>query len=499
MKTLKLYESWLNEKSSQETEKIVYNPETITDSFKSILDKLVNILSNKTKLEVVYSPVIENFKQNDSKEFFGVRFITSNAYIFRLNWERKELGLSNIHSIDFWKDEDNHVPTFKLEVENPSMVKIVSTIVEVLDKSGVPEKISIEDIILNTLDVEDSVNESLEGEELEEFKALNKKYVIEGADSLSQEERKRLVYLQATKIGYRDVAEALNSVKVKEVSSEVSLDNEEDEKIERLIQRLNDNSEDVQTKFKNMEVMITSTVLGNTNALIITGTAGIGKTEALFSVMDRFGYKVDEDYRLITGSSTAYGAYREFFMYRDDKLMVFDDCDDLFKDTTSINLLKGVLNTKKRRLVSWVSNNTFSRKDKTEEEIQALLKKGKIPNSFEFTSSVIFITNITREDIMENKNLQAIISRASIVDITLDEEELIERLKFLIDKIDVGIPEEEKWEIYNVMKSAYESGALDGKLDIRTFVKMVGAKKTANYFKGSDMEVDWVKLAVNHS
>ena len=71
---------------------------------------------------------------------------------------------------------------------------------------------------------------------------------------------------------------------------------------------------------------------------------------------------------------------------------MFDDCDSILLDDVALNLLKGALDSGKKRKISWLS------------ESSALRREG-IPDSFEFKGSVIFITNL-KFDKMKSQKLR---------------------------------------------------------------------------------------------
>jgi hypothetical protein len=89
---------------------------------------------------------------------------------------------------------------------------------------------------------------------------------------------------------------------------------------------------------------------------------------------------------------------------------VFDDCDSILLDDVALNLLKGALDSGKKRTISWLS------------ESSALRREG-IPERFEFKGSVIFITNLKFDKMKSQKlkdHLDALQSRCHYLDLTLD-------------------------------------------------------------------------------
>jgi hypothetical protein len=90
-------------------------------------------------------------------------------------------------------------------------------------------------------------------------------------------------------------------------------------------------------------------------------------------------------------------------------VLVFDDCDSILFDDVCLNLLKGALDSGKKRKISWMAESR-------------VLKEEGIPNSFTFNGSVIFITNL-KFDQSKGKlrdHLEALQSRCHYLDLTMD-------------------------------------------------------------------------------
>jgi hypothetical protein len=91
-------------------------------------------------------------------------------------------------------------------------------------------------------------------------------------------------------------------------------------------------------------------------------------------------------------------------------VLVFDDCDTILLDDVSLNLLKGALDSGKKRKISWLSDSN-------------MLRREGVPDSFDFKGSVIFITNLKFDTMKSQKlrdHLDALQSRCHYLDLTLD-------------------------------------------------------------------------------
>jgi hypothetical protein len=155
-------------------------------------------------------------------------------------------------------------------------------------------------------------------------------------------------------------------------------------------------------------------------SMIITGNGGIGKTFTVINTLTALGKTEigtgidgDEngDYIIFKGYSTAKMLYRNLYE-NNGKLVIFDDCDSVLKDAIASNILKGALDSNEKRVISWGAE--FKGDD-------------DLPNRFEFTGQVIFISNLP-----QNKFPQPLLSRSLRVDLTLTTAEVVDRIEDIL-------------------------------------------------------------------
>jgi hypothetical protein len=169
-------------------------------------------------------------------------------------------------------------------------------------------------------------------------------------------------------------------------------------------------------RFEILHDMTKAACEGNIRAMIVTGPPGIGKSFGVeleiekASLFDKIQNKrVRSD--VVKGAATPIGLYQKLYEFSDkDCVLVFDDCDMLFYDDLSLNLLKAALDTSKRRKICWNSESS-------------VLEREGIPRTFDFKGSIIFITNLKFENIKSKKlqdHLMALESRCHYLDLTLD-------------------------------------------------------------------------------
>ena len=172
----------------------------------------------------------------------------------------------------------------------------------------------------------------------------------------------------------------------------------------------------IRERFDILTEMTKATVSGDIRAMIVSGPPGVGKSFGVEREIDKaclFDKLASKRLKaeVVKGSATPIGLYQVLYKFSDENsVVVFDDCDSILLDDVALNLLKGALDSGKKRRISWLS------------ESSALRREG-IPDSFEFKGSVIFITNLKFDKMKSQKlrdHLDALQSRCHYLDLTLD-------------------------------------------------------------------------------
>ena len=176
--------------------------------------------------------------------------------------------------------------------------------------------------------------------------------------------------------------------------------------------------ERLRERFEMLEDMTKATKRGDVRAMIVSGPPGVGKSHGVEKVLGnheliaQLGNKPAK-YEVVKGAMSAIGLYCKLYKHADkDNVLVFDDCDSVFSDELSLNILKAALDSKKNRKICW---NTDSFK----------LRNEGVPDSFDFKGSAIFITNIKFDNVKSKKmrdHLEALESRCHYIDLTIDTD-----------------------------------------------------------------------------
>ena len=167
---------------------------------------------------------------------------------------------------------------------------------------------------------------------------------------------------------------------------------------------------------------------GSIRGLVIAGPPGIGKTHNVMEMLTEGAVGAEggthRGWDVVKGHVTPIGLYQKLFQFRTKgNILVFDDCDSVWADETSANILKAVLDSCDRRTVQWNSESHA-------------LRREDIPNSFEFRGSIVFITNKdfrTGNSTKMQAHYDAVLSRCHYLDLEMSRKtDLMLRIKQIV-------------------------------------------------------------------
>ncbi len=198
-----------------------------------------------------------------------------------------------------------------------------------------------------------------------------------------------------------------------------------------------------------------------TPSLLVSGEGGLGKTYTVQEKLREAGLEEGIDYKVVKGYSTPKALYATLYE-NSDGLIIFDDCDSVLKDPTSLNILKGALDSYEKRVISWLSRGFIS---------------DDLPDSFEFTGRVIFISNLPL-----NKVDGAVRSRTISVDLSMSLQDKIDRMRAIIHNIVPKYPMRVKTKVLDYLDENKENAK---EFNMRTLEKSI---KVLSYYIDKNQE-----------
>jgi hypothetical protein len=167
-------------------------------------------------------------------------------------------------------------------------------------------------------------------------------------------------------------------------------------------------------RFDILQTMTNAAILGDARALIVSGPAGLGKSFTVEKELEAWDSNGD-NHTIVKGYVRTTGLYKLLYQHREaNKVLVFDDADSIFYDDASLNLLKAVCDTTEKRVVSYLAETNMVDEESAE----------RIPRSFVFNGTIIFITNLDFDALIDRghklaPHLQALVSRSHYMDLAM--------------------------------------------------------------------------------
>jgi hypothetical protein len=452
-------------------------------NFKDGIDKIQSYLNKKFGTTLVKMDEVDQF-ENDEGSFYGVRLFWPNSTdCIRLNFS----STNHIATVDYWGADGGHVPTVHIKFPaDTSLVKILPAVVEIIQN----EKLGTfyADTVSGKL-IDDSG-------QLEESKMLTeKKVTIDGKEYISQQAAAMELFKQGKSYSDLESIPELSAASIFYAAKRVgiakpieSTRGKGERKIGKDIESAEKKFADPKIIFDDLAKLVTMVAKGAANSLLVLGQSGIGKTHTVMQSIKSAGLKEEDDYIVIKGFSTAAGMYRTLYI-NNDKLVIYDDADAVFKDANGVNILKAALDSYEKRVLTWSTMRSFDPESMDTAEIEAALDEGRLPRKFEFTGRIIFISNLPR-----SKMDAALLTRViAAPDVTLKNEDIIKRMKDILPSISPEVPMKTKMMVFEQLEA--EAEGRDKQLSIRT---LVNAIKFANFGIENGM-ADWKGLIDRHA
>lgn len=137
---------------------------------------------------------------------------------------------------------------------------------------------------------------------------------------------------------------------------------------------------------------------------IITGAPGLGKSHSVQKALEDAGKIAAKDYYIVKGHITPTQLFKILYLFREKgKVVVLDDCDDVFNTEIGLNILKAAMDPT-NKTVSYFSQRYMVIND-------------RVVQDFVFDGTIILCTNVTLSTGRvgrKSEHMAAITSRAPI-------------------------------------------------------------------------------------
>jgi hypothetical protein len=228
-------------------------------------------------------------------------------------------------------------------------------------------------------------------------------------------------------------------------------------------------SKRILVRFGILEEFAEASTTGDCRSLIVSGPPGLGKsftTEQVLKTMDPGMYSLIKGYIKTTGLIRAIWKNRQ-----PGNLIVLDDADMIFKDENSLNLLKAVCDTCEDRTISYIT------------EAEMFDDNGDaIPKTFSFEGSVIFLTNLDFDAMIErghalSEHMAALVSRSHYIDLSMKckRDFLIRIEQVMKEGLLKSLPVAQQSEVYDWIVANKDQLR---ELSLRMAIKVANVRKT---------------------
>lgn len=234
-------------------------------------------------------------------------------------------------------------------------------------------------------------------------------------------------------------------------------------------------------RFDILDTLTQAALFGDARSVIVSGPAGLGKSYTVDKVLASWDPE-NINHIIVKGFVRATGLYKMLHDHREKgKVIVFDDADSVFFDDVSLNLLKSVCDTTEERQVFWLAETRMQ-----DEEGMIL------PRSFTFEGTIIFITNLDFDEMIDRghklaPHMAALVSRSHYIDLTMKtKRDYLVRIRQVVSDgmlREQGLNAEQETE---VMEYINQKQNVLRELSLRMAVKIGNLIKTGR---------DWKRLA----
>jgi len=263
------------------------------------------------------------------------------------------------------------------------------------------------------------------------------------------------------KAGYRNRKQKVSVIDLAMKAKNVIAFEETRETDDQIREKLSD-------RFSVLSELTDNAVQGDIRSLIVSGPPGLGKSFTVEQALKKWDPE-QLNHTIIKGYVKATGLYRTLYQFRQkNKVIVFDDADSIFFDDTALNMLKTVCDTTERRTVSYLADYNMVDGDSAD----------LIPRSFDFDGTIVFITNMDFDRLIDGgskiaPHLEAMISRSHYLDLEMkSRRDYIIRIEQVVDQGLLSSRGLSDREVKDTMDFIYKNQSNLRELSLRMAIKI---------------------------
>ena len=198
----------------------------------------------------------------------------------------------------------------------------------------------------------------------------------------------------------------------------------------------------VEEKQEHLANMVRMIAQSQYHSLFTISAGGTGKSRTITNVLRDEGQEVE----IYNSHCTPLQLYRVLWLNsQNEKILYFDDCDELYKSGVSLGLLRSCLFGQPNRLVTYNSSNL----------------PPDLPARFETTSRFIFCANKIPK---KCPIFDAVVSRCLVYRMDLTNAEIIEQFRVMSENGYPGCPSEAAAEIVDFIEARSDEKQLSMRL-----------------------------------
>jgi len=191
-------------------------------------------------------------------------------------------------------------------------------------------------------------------------------------------------------------------------------------------------------------------------------------TTAIESTLNAMGLYDGDGYFQISGNISSAVAYEALYNNRTG-IVLFDDCNSVLDDEAGRAIIKTATDTKKVRKLSYLKRSSRFFDPTKENPPEDLIGIEKFPRSFNFEGRIIFISNLTIDDLDPDRSIRTRVLR---IDISPTDSELIDFMESILDKIELNdgltLSHEKRLECLSIVKNSKRKDDLSIRKLVRT-------------------------------